>query len=95
MIRIEDKRGSGKTTRLLLLAKVHGHTIVAPTFRHQQFIQDKAKEYFGEDHGIKIITAHEFLSDCFHGDPDESFLIDDLEWILQKRHVVGYSMSIE
>ena len=95
MIRIEDKRGTGKTSRLLLIAKEHGQTIVVPTFRHRQYVNDKARQYFGNDHGIKIITAHEFWTPEFRSKPNETFLIDDLEWTLQSRHVVGYSMSVE
>ena len=95
MIRIEDKRGTGKTSRLLLIAKEHGQTIVVSTFRHQKYVKDKALQYFGKDHGIKIITAHEFWAPEFRSKPNETFLIDDLEWTLQSRHVVGYSMSVE
>ena len=56
MIRIEDGRGTGKTSRLLLIAKENGQTIVVPTFRHKQFVEDLATIYFGKDHGIKIVT---------------------------------------
>lgn len=38
MIKIEDKRGTGKTSRLLLIAKEQGQTIVVPTFRHVEIM---------------------------------------------------------
>lgn len=95
MIRIEDGRGTGKTSRLLLIAKENGQTIVVPTFRHKQFVEDLATRYFGKDHGIKIITAYRFFDPKYIQGKKERFLIDDLDYILMNYKIVGYSMSKE
>lgn len=95
MIRIEDGRRTGKTSRLLLIAKENGQTIVVPTFRHKQFVEDLASRYFGKDHGIKIITAYRFFDPKYSQGKNERFLIDDLDCILANYRVVGYSINTE
>ena len=94
MIRIEDKRGTGKTSRLLLLAKEQGHTIVVSNPRHAGYVDDLAKRYFGPDHGINIITAHKFFDKPWMREPNETYLIDELEMVLEAMHVAGYSKSV-
>lgn len=95
MIKIEDKRGTGRTSRLLLIAKEQGQTIVVPTFRHLQFVSHLAERYFGKDHGIKIISTCQFFDPDFYPDENERFLIDDLDCILACKHVDGYVIEEE
>ena len=93
MIRIEGGRCVGKTTKLLYLAKEQGHTIVAPNIRFAKNVEEMAIKYFGKEHGVKIVTTYEFFSPYFQPEKDVKFLIDDLEYVLADRHVVGYSMT--
>ena len=95
MIRIEGRRGIGKTTKLLFIAADEKYTIIVPTIRHKINVEDMAVKYLGKDHDIKIITSYEFFSPYFRPEKDEKFLIDDLEYVLADRHVVGYSMTCE
>ena len=95
MIKIEDKRGTGKTSRLLLIAKEQGQTIVVPTFRHANYVKDQATRYFGKDHGIKIITAYRFFDPKYSQGKNERYLIDDLDCVLANYRVAGYSINTE
>ena len=93
MIRIEGGRSIGKTTKLLFMAADKKYTLVVPTIRHKQNVEDMAVKFLGKDNDIKVITAYEFFSPYFRPEKDEKFLIDDLEYVLADRHVVGYSMT--
>ena len=95
MIRIEGGRGVGKTTKLLFIAADKKHTIIVPTVRHKQNVENMAVKFLGRDNDIKIITAYEFFSPYFRPEKDEKFLIDDLEYVLADRHIVVYSMTPE
>ena len=94
MIKIEGARGSGKTTKLLHIAKEHEYTIIVPNIRYREFTRDLAREHFGKDHGIKIMTMHEFHN-RLEGNRNEQLLIDNLDYILQDHHIVGYTMNKE
>lgn len=95
MIRIEDGRGVGKTTKLLFIAADKKYTIIVPNVSHKQYVEDMAIKYLGKDNDIKIITAYEFFSPYFRPQIGEKFLIDNLKYVLADRHVVGYSMTCE
>ena len=93
MIKIEGGRGVGKTTKLLFIAADKKYTIIVPTVRHKINVEDMAVKYLGKNHDIKIITAYEFFSPYFRPEKDEKFLVDDLDYVLEDRHIVGYSMT--
>jgi len=95
MIRIEGGRAVGKTTKLLFIAADKKYTIVVPTVRHKQNVEDMAVKFLGKDNDIKVITAYELFSPYFRPEKDEKFLIDDLDYTLADKHVVGYSMTCE
>lgn len=91
MYRIIDKRGSGKTSRLMLLAKETGATIVCSMPRG---FEAKAQAYGIT--GLKFISYHEFLDPAkHHGAHDERFLIDEVDGLLKRidGNVIGYCLT--
>lgn len=91
MYRIIDNRGSGKSSRLMLLAKETGAKIIC---NNPQAMKQKAYAY-----GITGIDfAH--YSDLCNGNiaPEEKILIDELEVFIQycaKAKFIGYTLSCE
>jgi hypothetical protein len=91
MYRIIDSRGSGKTSRLMLLAKETGSKIAC---RNPSAMRQKAYAYG--------ITGIEFIpySDLFNGaiDLDDKVMIDEIE-LLVKEYIdgdlTGYTLSNE
>lgn len=89
MYRIIDDRGSGKTGRLMLLAKETGSKIVC---NNPGAMRQKAYAYG--------ITGIDFIpySDLFNGaiDPNDKIMIDELE-VFVKEYVdgqlTGYTLS--
>ena len=89
MYRIIDDRGSGKTGRLMLLAKETGSKIAC---NNPGAMRQKAYSYG--------ITGIDFIpySDLFNGtiDPDDKIMIDELE-VFVKGYVdgqlTGYTLS--
>lgn len=90
MYRIIDKRGSGKTSRLMLLAKETGATIVCS---NPDAFEYKAKSYGIE--GLKFITYGEFLLN--HTGKREHYLIDEIDGLLKSINinVIGYCLTLE
>lgn len=90
MYRIIDKRGSGKTSRLMLLAKETGATIVCS---NPDAFEYKAKSYGIE--GLKFITYGEFLLN--HAGKRERYLIDEIDGLLKSINinVIGYCLTLE
>lgn len=90
MYRIIDKRGSGKTSRLMLLAKETGATIVCS---NPEAFEYKAKSYGIE--GLKFITYGEFLFN--HTGKREHYLIDEIDGLLKSINinVIGYCLTLE
>ncbi len=88
MYRIIDKRGTGKTSRLLLLAKETGATIVCA---NPKALEEKAKQ-LGLN-GIKFISYDKFWIEY----SDQNILIDELESFIKSytHRCIGYSMSLE
>ncbi len=91
MYRIIDSRGSGKTSRLMLLAKETQSKIACsnPTAMRQ-----KAYAYG--------ITGIDFIpySDLFNGaiDPDDKIMIDEIEVLLNNYidgNLTGYTLTNE
>lgn len=91
MYRIIDSRGSGKTSRLLLLAKETGATVVCS---NPQAMREKSYAYGIT--GINFLSYHEALysEGCV-----EDFLIDEIELFTQYaigcNKLVGYNLSNE
>ena len=91
MYRIIDSRGSGKTSRLMLLAKETGSKIACS---NPSAMRQKAYAYG--------ITGIEFIpySDLFNGaiDLDDKVMIDEME-LLVKEYIdgdlTGYTLSNE
>ena len=89
MYRIIDKRGSGKTSRLMLLAKETGATIVCA---NPNAFEYKAKSY--GLNGIRFIS----YTDYFHEDNSEGkykYLIDEIDGMLQAwdYSLIGYCLT--
>lgn len=90
MYRIIDKRGSGKTSRLMLLAKETNSTIVCGMPRA---FEAKAQAYGIS--GLKFISYHEFLDPNYHRGHEERFLIDEVDGLLKRidGNVIGYCLT--
>ena len=89
MYRIIDNRGSGKTSRLMLLAKETDAKIACS---NPSAMRQKAYAYG--------ITGIDFIpySDLFNGatDPDDKIMIDELELFIKEfidGQFVGYTLS--
>ena len=89
MYRIIDKRGSGKTSRLMLLAKETGATIVCA---NPDAFQYKAHAYGIT--GLNFISYDEFLKMRGAG---YNFLIDEIDGLLKaiNYNVIGYCLTPE
>ena len=91
MYRIIDSRGSGKTSRLMLLAKETGSKIACG---NPIAMRQKAYAYG--------ITGIEFIpySDLFNGaiDPEDKIMIDEIEVLLNNYidgSLTGYTLTNE
>ena len=91
MYRIIDSRGSGKTSRLMLLAKETGSKIACS---NPIAMRQKAYAYG--------ITGIEFIpySDLFNGaiDPEDKIMIDEVEVLLNNYidgSLTGYTLTNE
>jgi hypothetical protein len=94
MYRIVDGRGTGKTSRLMLLAKDIGATIVCS---NPHAMEQKAHAYGIT--GINFISYGEFTPERRAGDTGK-YLIDELEAYLDhhfryETRIVGYTISEE
>ena len=92
MYRIIDKRGTGKTSRLILLAKEKDCLIVC---KNPQRLIEKAYAYGIT--GIKCISYEDFLNVNY--DINLPVYIDDLDsflpHIIEEANIVGYTLSEE
>jgi hypothetical protein len=90
MIQIIDKRSSGKTSRLMLLAKEHNATFVCANPRA---MKEKAK-WYGLD-GINFISYHDFVTSY----DENTYVIDEVESFLQSimgdSKLIGYSLTVD
>lgn len=94
MYRIIDDRGTGKTSRLMLIAKENNALFVCS---NPDAMRYKAKAY-GID-GIEFISYGEFFHD-YHGHTDTKYVIDELENFLHSTmfystELIGYTLSVE
>lgn len=90
MYRIIDNRGSGKTSRLMLLAKENNAVIACS---NPYAMQQKALAY--EIPGIKFISYEDLLIKKYYG---SNIMIDELENFVKYQlsgKLVGYTISNE
>ena len=92
MYRIIDDRGSGKTSRLMLIAKETGAVFVCSNPKGMEI---KAKAY-GID-GIRFVSYDDFVHNY---DPDiTSYVVDELEMFMKYifsasgPQLIGYTLS--
>lgn len=93
MYQIIDKRGSGKTSRLLLLAKETGKPLICA---NPHAMRAKAHAY-----GIVGVDMYSYY-DAVEGDPTpfrNGYFIDELsmfaEYAMQNNRMFGFSLSEE
>lgn len=94
MYRIIDDRGTGKTSRLMLIAKENNALFVCS---NPDAMRYKAKAYGIED--IEFISYSEFFHD-YKGQRNVKYVIDELENFLRSTmfystELVGYTLSVE
>ena len=95
MYRIIDKRGTGKTSRLLLLAKENGYTVVC---RNPRRLIEKAYAYGIK--GLNIISYEDLNYDTLDINEEIPIVIDELEdfvkYLLNEVDLKlgGFSMSL-
>ena len=92
MYKILRKRGTGKTTSLITLAKENGATLVVanPDYTVQKMYQLGIT-------GVNIISYTEFYENCpeYFAKP---YMIDDIDGFVEAifgRKLIGYSASID
>ena len=95
MYRIIDDRSTGKTSRLMLIAKENNAIFVCS---NPDAMRYKAKAY-GID-GIEFISYGTFLQD-YKEYQNTKYVIDELEYFLKTvffystNELIGYTLSIE
>lgn len=91
MIKIIDRRGTGKTSHLIILAKETGATIVCSNPRYIELLAEK----YGIT-GIDAITYNQYLSSQYDYS-NRKILIDEVEGLLTRLpgSCIGYSISME
>lgn len=91
MFKIIDKRGTGKTSRLMLLAKETGATIVCA---NPHAFEAKAKAY-----GIEGLTfiSYSDMYDIKYDYGQTKLLIDEIDELLKAwdDNIIGFNMSME
>ena len=98
MYRIIEGRGTGKTSRLMLLAKENNAIFVCSNPSAMEY---KAKQY-GID-GIKFISYWDFITHDGDYDENGTYIIDELECLIndaffpynKNAKLIGYSLSLE
>jgi len=92
MYRIIDDRATGKTSRLMLIAKENNATFVC---NNPDAMTYKAHAYGIT--GINFISYGEYLTSPHSR--DEKFVVDEIEALMSRftlpGHLIGYSLSIE
>lgn len=98
MYRIIEGRGTGKTSRLMLLAKENDAILVCGDPHSMRY---KAKAYGIE--GLKFISYWDFITHDGDYEEDGTYIIDELECLMnsaffpysKKAKLIGYSISLE
>ena len=90
MYRIIEGRGTGKTSRLMLIAKEQNAIFVCSNPHAMEY---KAKAYGLT--GIQFVSYHDFVTNIYDG----KYVIDELEdflnAIMGNNELIGYSLSQE
>lgn len=91
MIKIIDGRSTGKTSRLILLAKEMGAAIVCSNPKYIELLAER----YGIT-GLDIITYNQYLSSQYDYN-NRKILIDEVDGLLKNLpgDCIGYSISIE
>lgn len=93
MYRIIDDRGTGKTSRLMLIAKDNDAIFVCS---NPHAMERKALAYGIT--GLNFITYSEFLNSV-RNRKDDKFVIDELEGFIKEidpsNKIIGYTLSKE
>lgn len=94
MYRIIEGRGTGKTSRLMLLAKENNATFVCS---NPDAMRYKATKYGIE--GIHFISYGDFFNH-YNEYRDQKYVVDEMEVFIQQalfyqNELVGYTLSIE
>ena len=93
MYRIISGRGTGKTSRLMLLAKENDAVIVC---RHPEHMREKAHAYGIT--GLKFMSYYDFLVAKANEETVGSYLIDEMEdfvkaYFSKQGTLIGYSLT--
>ena len=90
MYRIIEGRGTGKTSRLMLLAKENNAIFVCSSPSAMKY---KAEQYGLT--GIEFVSYHDFVTNYYDG----NYVVDELEGFLRatmgKNNLIGYTLSVE
>ena len=90
MYRIIEGRGTGKTSRLMLLAKENNAIFVCANPNAMRY---KAKQYGLS--GIEFVSYHDFVTNVYDG----NYVVDELEGFLNaimgQNKLIGYTISQE
>lgn len=94
MYRIIEGRGTGKTSRLMLLAKENNATFVCENPRAMEY---KAQKYGIE--GIYFISYADFFNH-YQEYRNQKYVVDEIEVFIKEalfyhNELIGYSLSIE
>lgn len=90
MERIIDKRGTGKTQKLLELAWSTGATVVCS---NPLAMQDKSRAY--GFYGLNIISYKDYYHPhYFEKDYEEKYVVDELERFISS-NIIGYTLTNE
>ena len=92
MYRIIDKRGTGKTGRLMLLAEENNGIIVTS---NPSALKVKAEAYgFSK---FDVISYGQFINQCFNISNTRPVYIDEVDGLLNfmSKNVSGYSLTNE
>ena len=94
MYRIIEGRGTGKTSKLMLLAKENDATFVCSNPHAMEY---KAQKYGIE--GINFVSYGDFFNhrNEYH---DKNYVVDEMESFIQElmfyhNNLIGYSLSLE
>lgn len=92
MYKIIDKRGTGKTARLLLTAKEKNAVFVTGCYK--LYVEDLMRRFGLQD--IEVISMNEFLARVYKCGRDErTYVFDEIETLASALHIVGYTDTIE
>lgn len=89
MYRIIDSRGTGKSGRLMLLAKEYNGIIVCSNPRAMEY---KAHEYGIV--GVDFLSYEDFFNHRYN--PDKKIFLDEIENYIKRfnSNILGYTLSI-